>query len=68
MANLNLSSLLEAFALGADIPQSLWRTDPVHKVPVILAEVRIKDSKLKSHIEDFNVPLEGHPEEGNYDE
>jgi len=68
VANLNLSSLLEAFALGAGIPQPLWRTVPVHKVPEIQAEVRIEDAILKSHVEDLTVPLQGHSEEGNHDE
>ena len=67
MPKLNLSSLLEASALGAGISQSVWRTVPVHKVPVIRAEVRIKDV-LKSHFEDLDVPLQGHSEEGNHDE
>ncbi len=64
----NLSSLLEPFALGAGIPESVWRSVPVHKVPVLQVEVRIKDVILKSHIEDLDVPLQGHSEEGNHDE
>jgi hypothetical protein len=68
VAKLNLSSLLEAFALGAGIPESVWRTVPVHRVPVIQAEVRTKDVILKSRIEDLNVPLQGHSEKGNHDE
>ena len=68
MAKLNLSSLLEAFALGAGIPESVWRTVPVHRVPVIQAEVRIKDVILKSHIAELNAPLNSHTEEGNLDE
>jgi len=64
----NLSSLLEAFALGAGIPRSVLRTVPVHTVPVIQAEVRIKDVILKSHIEKLNAPLQSHSEEGNPDE
>ena len=68
MAKLNLSSLLEAFALGAGIPESVWRTVPVHRVPVIQAEVRTKDVILKSSIEDLSVPLQSHSEKGNHDE
>ena len=68
MPKQNLSSLLEAFALGAGIPRSVLRTVPVHKVPVIQAEVRIKDVILKSHIEKLNAPLQSHSEEGNPDE
>jgi hypothetical protein len=68
VAKLNLSSLLEAFALGAGIPESVWRTVPVHKVPVMQAEVRTKGVILKSHIEDLNVPLQSHSEGGNLDE
>ena len=68
MAKLNLSSLLEAFALGAGIPESVWRTVSVHKAPVIQAEARTKDVMLKSHIKDLNVPLQSHSEEGNRDE
>ena len=68
MANLNLRSLLEAFALGAGIPQSFWRTAPVHKVPVSQAEARAKGVILKSHIEDLDVPWQGNSKEGQTDE
>jgi hypothetical protein len=60
--------MLEAFALGAGIPQSVWCTVPVHKDPVINAEVRIKDVILRSNIEELNAPLQSHSEEGNLDE
>jgi len=62
VAKLNLSSLLEAFALGAGIPLSVLRTVPVHKVSVSQAEARAKDVILKPHNEDLLS------EEGNHDE
>ena len=68
MAKLNLSSLLEAFALGAGIPQSVLRTVPAHKVPAIQADVQIKGVTLKAHSQDLDVPLRSHSGEGKHDE
>ena len=68
MAKLNLSSLLEAFALGAGVPQSVLRAVPVRKVPVGPAEARTKDVILKFHVEELNAPSQSHSEGGNLDE
>jgi hypothetical protein len=65
---LNLSSLLESFALAAGIPPSTWQTVPRNSPTMAQPTARIKDKMLKSNIEYLDLPLLGHSEAGNRDE
>ena len=68
MPKLNLSCLLETFALAAGIPPSTWQTVPRHRAAMAQPEARIQDVMLKSDIEYLDLPLLGHSEPGNRDE
>jgi len=65
---LNLSFLIEAFALAADIPQSAWQTAPCHRAEIAQPQTRIQDMMLKSNIEYLDQALLCHSEGGNRDE
>jgi hypothetical protein len=65
---LNLSSLLEAFALAADVPQSAWQTVPCHRAAIPQPETRIQDMMLKSNTEYLDQALLRHTEGGSRDE
>ena len=55
MANLNLSSLMEAFALAAGIPPSVWRTVPDHTTAMAQPNARVKTVMLKVRIQILGV-------------
>ncbi len=55
MANLNLSSLMEAFALAAGISPSVWRTVPDHTTATTQPEARMKKVMLKVRIRTVGV-------------
>jgi hypothetical protein len=50
VANLNLSSLLEAFALAAGIPPCIWRTVPDHTTATAQPEAGMKKVIPKDRI------------------
>ena len=66
MPKLNLSFLIEAFALAADIPQSAWQTAPCHRAEIAQPQTRIQD--MMSNIEYLDQALLRHSEGGNRDE
>jgi hypothetical protein len=69
MANLNVSSLMEAFALAAGIPPSVWRTVPDHTTATAQPEVRMKNVMLKDRIRILGVRhCMASTQEGNHDE
>jgi hypothetical protein len=68
LPKLNLSSLLEGFALAAGILPSTWQTVPRHRGALARPEVRIEDVMLKFDIKYLDLPLSGQSEAGNRDE
>jgi hypothetical protein len=68
VAKLNLSSMLEAFALAAGIPPSAWQTVPRRTVEMASPQARIQGVTLKSNVEYLHLPLVGHTEAGDRNE
>ena len=68
MARLNLSSLMEAFALAAGIPPSVWRAVSNHPTATAQPEESLKKVMLKENSNTWATPVHGPTQEGNDDE
>lgn len=66
VANINLSSLLEAFAFATGVPPSVWRTVPVRRGTAAQSKLRNDNVKLKRNVEYWELPLLGDPEAGSH--
>jgi hypothetical protein len=57
VAKLNVSSLMEAFALAAAIPPSVWRTVPDHPTATAQPEAAMKKVMLKENSNTWATPV-----------
>lgn len=69
MVKLSVCSLMEAFALAAGIPTSVWRIVPDHTTATAPPEVRITNVMLEDRIRILRVrQCMASSQEGNHDE
>jgi hypothetical protein len=59
VASLNLSSLMEAFALAAGIPPYVWRTVSNHPTATAQSEAPMKKGMLKENSNTWATPVHG---------
>ena len=59
MVSLNLSSLMESFALAAGIPPSDWRTVSNHPTATAQPEAPMKKVMLKENSNTWTTPVHG---------
>ncbi len=59
MASLNLSSLMESFALAAGIPPSVWRTVSTHPTATAQPEAPMKKVVLKGNSNTWATSVHG---------
>ena len=68
MASLNLSSLMESFALATGIPASVWRTVSNHTTATAQPEAPMKKAIVKVRIRILGLRECMAPQKQNHDE